>query len=247
MCQSLACYMLLSQKDKRVVDYLLLHLCGMELGFVLFSGFYTARAIILHQHMFENSKLKLIGFTLFGIGLMSSIILVTLDRVFAVMLTIKYRVVITKKRMLIVFVLCWVSCISHVIIVYLFPSATYLIHSTWDIFVTITILVGYGYIIVKTRCMSRNLAALNQQRPRTTVKLTVPSLIITTFVLLCLIPDLLLAMGIPYSLWILSSYNLNFMMDSLIYILATGRFRSRLQKMFHRNTAVPPDIATSTV
>ena len=221
------------------MDYLLLHLCSVELATILWDGFHTTRYIVLSMDLSRLIKVHQVGLIMLLVGQMISIILITVDRVLSVKLTIKYKVMVTKSRLLIILVVCWAVCISQGFIVH-YASHEVLNKklSAWEILVAIIIVVGYGYIFIKTRYGDRRLAYITQQQRRTTVKPTVPGLIVVTFVFLCLIPDLLLAIGVKFSLWILSVFYLNFMTDSLIYIFGSGQIRTRIRKFLHRRCQI---------
>ena len=162
------------------------------------------------------------------VGQMISIILITVDRVVAVKFCLQYRAIVTKKRLLILLAFCWAVCISHGFIVWYFPfEVLNKILATWEILVTVVIVAGYGYIIAIVQQRNRNLVEDNNHKiRRPNLKLTVPALIVLTFFFFCLIPDLLLAIGVKFSLWILSSFYFNFTTDSLIYIFGSGRIRN---------------------
>ena len=246
--QCVGCYLLITQKDKKVMHYLLLHLGGTELAIVVWDGFHTTRYIILKMDLSKLIKLHQTGLIILLLAQMISIILITLDRTLAVKLTIKYRVVVTKQRLLAILVFSWVLCSSHGVVVY--HSSHQVLNkilSAWEIFVAVVIFIGYTYIVVIVQCRSRNLSEDNQQIRRPKLKLTIPGLIVTTFIVLCLIPDLLLAIGIKFSLWILSSFYFNFITDSLIYIFGTGRIRSRVMLLFHRSSSETPNSSVYVV
>ena len=230
------------------MHYLLLHLGGTELAIVVWDGFHTTRYIILKMDLSNLIKLHQTGLIILLLAQMISIILITLDRTLAVKLTIKYRVVVTKQRLLAILLFSWILCSSHGVVVY-YSSHEVLnkILSAWEIFVAVVIFIGYTYIVVIVQCRSRNLSEDNQQIRRPKLKLTIPGLIVTTFIVLCLIPDLLLAIGIKFSLWILSSFYFNFITDSLIYIFGTGRIRSRVMLLFHRSSNETPDSSVYVV
>ena len=81
---------------------------------------------------------------------------------------------------------------------------------------------------------NRNFAVNSQQIQRPNVRLTVPAAIVITFVLLVVIPDWILEIGVPYSPWFLCSFHANYLCDSLIYILGSGRIKQRFNRWFRR-------------
>ena len=223
-------YLLFSQRNKKVMDCLLLHLSAVELALILWQAFHNIRYAICGMDLSKPTKLHQMGLIILLVGQMISVILITADRVLAVSLTIRYRAIVTKRRLKILFAAGWVLCISHGFIPYYFSfKVLNEILTAWDILVAIIIFTGYGYIVIIVQFKNRALVESNQYTKRPNLKLTVPGLILSAFVLFCLIPDLLLAICIRLSLWILSNFYLNFLTDSLIYIFGSGRIQSRVR------------------
>ena len=160
-----------------------------------------------------------------------------MDRVLAVKLTIKYRAVVTKRRTLILFPCCWALCIVLGIVVYF--SVYFIVYRvvliTWEIIVVIVIFFGYAYIILVVQGRNRKFAANHQQIQKTNVKLAVPTLVVVTFVLLFLVPDLLMTLGVRHSIWFTCLVHLNILTDSLIYICGSGRMKCRIKNPFRKN------------
>ena len=100
------CYLLFSEKNKKAIDYLLIHLCCVELLTLIWDGTKTIGLFFLEVKPNVKSTLLEIykvGSVLLVVGQMMSVILLTVDRVLAVKLTIRYIVFVTKRRILISF------------------------------------------------------------------------------------------------------------------------------------------------
>ena len=226
--QCIGCFLLSTQKGKK--DLLLLHLSGVELALIIWDSFFCIRYLVLAMDLIQPSKLYITGVIILVMEQIKSIILITVDRVLAVKLTIRYRIIVTRKRMNIVFAVSWLLSISHGVMVnYISLQEMKQIRSAWEILVTLMIITGYGYIIVLFQYRKRKLEENHRQIGRTNLKLTVPGLILLTYIILCVIPDLLLSFGTKFTLWILGLRYLNMLTDSLIYTFGSGRIRSRIR------------------
>ena len=182
--QCIGCYFLYSNKNKKVMDFLLLHLCCTELVILFWDSAFTIRYIVWGKDPSTYFDIYSVGTIALFVSQMLSLILVTLDRVLAVKLTIKYRVVVTKGRILILFPFCWALCIVHGIVIYYTKFIVFkVVLSTWEIIVFVVIFAGYGYIILVVQDRNRKFAASDQRAQRANVKLAVPTLVVVTFVL----------------------------------------------------------------
>ena len=248
------CYLLISEKNKKAIDYLLIHLCCVELVALVWDGTKTIGLFFLEvKPEVKSTVLEIykVGSVSLVVGQLMSIIFLTVDRVLAVKLTFRYRVVVTKRKILILFVFCWIFCFLHGLITYFFLISVYnLVLNIWGIITFIVIFFGYGYIIIVVHMTNRELAVNNQVSQRRNVKLIVPAGIVITFVLLVVIPDWILEIGVPYSPWFLCSFHANYLCDSLIYILGSGRIKQRFYRWFRRPPLVnhgEASYVTSTV
>ena len=235
---STGCYLLISEKSKTAIDYLLLHLCFVDLVTLLWNGISKFRFIFVGvDHSMQDYYI--VGVVSLVVGQIISIIFLTVDRVLAVKLTIKYKACVTKRRILFLLLFCWIICFLHGFITYFFLISIYnLVLSIWAIVAVMIIFFGYGYIILVVQYRNRELTVNSQQVRRPIVKLTVPAAIVTTFVLLALIPEMILAAGVSYSTWFLCFFHANYMSDSILgQVVLKNELRDGLGEL-HRSIIV---------
>ena len=232
--QCIGGYFLFSNRKKKVIDYLLLHLCFVELALLFWDAAFTIRHKVQGKDPATYLDIYKVGSIALVVGQMLSLILITFDRVLAVKLTIKYRAVVTKRRTLILFPCCWALCMIYGIVIHYSSdfSVFKVVLSTWEIIVVIIIFFGYGYIILVVQSRNRKFAASGQRVQRPNIKLAVPTLVVVTFVLLVLVPDLIITLGVQHNIWFTCSIHLNILTDSLIYIFGSGRIKCRIKNWF---------------
>ena len=109
-----AIYLLLNKRSKKIADLLVLHL-----GITEFMG--VAWNVILRPlNMFipikYASMVRTIGNQFFGAMFYQSVICISLDRLLVAALVLRYKVVITKRKLLLITILIWILSIMCAVI-----------------------------------------------------------------------------------------------------------------------------------
>lgn len=190
-------------------------------------------------------------------------IILTLDRFMEVFLNIRYRVLWKPRKTKFCLLLTLVISVILTAIVYwqsladiqkLFPK--YITLYTWSILTTIAVLfviVTYTYFMVKiythpkrkTSTEKRILQSLQRDNKRSLVarikcKIYIPTLLILSFILFCVIPDQVYLYYVVKEeklpditlKYIIVSHALEFTVDAFIYIIASKVSRQFIRKSF---------------
>ena len=225
-CLCFALRLIVTQRNRTVADMLVMHLCGVELMSVTFA--YTTYCLTFWNKIDRKhtSAHRPILMTLHS-SLYQSIIMIVLDRVLAVVLVLKYRFVVTKRKMIVVFVIVWLISIA-IGLLYYFTGKEYEIYLSWDIISTIVIVISYSYIIlsvcVKRKAMHRRCSHKgNAPQPKSSqIKYQIPLFIVLSFVIALLLPDLVLYLRPDwYCIWFHVIWVSSLISDPLIYVIFT--------------------------
>ena len=159
-----------------------------------------------------------ISLTLFGMWLVS------LDRLLCVTLCLKYKVYVTKGRLVKVVAFIWLLSFPLSFIAYLPPFNLYLLKLLGCCFLLMTV-VTYSTIAYKLKKNARELGSAvntaNTQRNTFRKYYTVPFIILISFVLLGVIPfdlELFMGRGNFLNLVRFPIISLNYIVDPLIYL-----------------------------
>ena len=127
------------------MHYLLLQLSVTEMSIIIWNGIYTIRSITLKEDLSQRAGVHQIGLVILFVGQLITRILITIDRVLAVKLAIKYGLFVTHKKLAITVTVCWALYIPHGIAVhYSSDKIPNKIFSAWEVLVAFIIFTGYG-------------------------------------------------------------------------------------------------------
>ena len=229
-CLSYALVLIARQKKRKVSDIMVMHLCACELVAVIFG---YCRECLYYWNLIQKgaNTIPMLIYTTLYVSVYQSTMVIVLDRVLAVYLVLKYKVVVTKNKLVIVYIVLWLISIATGVLTY-FTHWSYWLF--WDTSVIIIIASSYMYIIItvyrRRRAMSRNNPHLNTPQ----LKLKIPLLIVSSFVLTFLIPDMIVILNYElYCIWFEVSWSLNWISDPLIYVIFT-----KLQKKKNRKNQI---------
>ena len=213
-------------KRKKVSDYLLMHLSIMGTLKEMFRASFMVYMLTRGTH--TRTRIQKTGIAILVIGEYISVLLITLDRVLKVKLSIKYSVVVTNKGIPVAFLSCWAICIGHGVVVWFYSHFLNKMLSLWALALSIIMIICYSYIFIYIKIAYKKLSRTNSvEGKRRTLNLKVPFLIVTTFIILIAIPNLLLAMhAISFSPWLYTVFTLNTASGAAIYILGTPKLWS---------------------
>lgn len=240
----LGIYLLKQLQSPRLINqiFLLISMSTSELLLALFSvinkvGKFTEvkqkNSSIFVYHNQISAALLFICYTTF--------FLLTFDRFLTFMLHLKYHKIVTRKRTFYGLLVTWLSGVA-IAVPFLFLSAnTFLvvwhqyIYFIFDGIILVTAFVTYSYIVNKALGKHRTASSRVPRREKMFVVVTI---IILTFVLLVIIPDIAymhlfvvnkVGSDIDESIiWII--WELNYLVDPCVYIFLQRNIRKILQQ-----------------
>ena len=217
----LGLFCLLKGPNKRPSDRTLAHLTVCNILSVGMS--------IPFEHNMEKANYY-IGGAVRGIYVLYALILIIImvDRILAVSLILRYRVIVTHRRLTIALLSAWIIstiCGSS----YHFiesPVYDYVIFS-FSPAVVLFFIASYTYIIIKVRITKKVLSNADQRsRGQSSINYWIPFTIILTYIFFQVAIDLIVAFsGFNVTTWHYILWTLNPTSDTLIYILGSSRLR----------------------
>ena len=233
LLHSIGLYLLLTAPNKSIMVWILAHLSFVEVGGILYSSVNSIMRLFFNSNVAYREQYHMAMVIFFYSAIFLTVMIITLERVIAVKLTIKYRSVANKRRLIYVFICVWIISVTMSLVVAFSTKPVFnILLAVWEILVVILTICSYTYIAitVKRRRKRLRLNAQNTPIPPQRLKLTVPFLIVLTVICFYLIPDMLLAVGVEFSIWFKPIFYLNYVTDALIYIFGLSQFRNRVKK-----------------
>ena len=228
---SLGLYMIFRLKRRKISDFLIAHLSLTEVALVIYELIFCVLNIespeIIGIGTYETGLVILI------VAQFLAMLMITFDRVLKVKLTIKYDLVVTKKKLLLACIPCWLICAAHGLITWYFPHLFNKMFLGWEIFVVIVLFFSYTYIYIYFRMIRKKTFGNNASEARGAraikLNLKVPTMIIVSFLLFYVTPEILLATKIcVYTPVFNCVFILNNISDAVVYILGTPKIRKRI-------------------
>ena len=216
---------LLKSKKKKPSNMMLAHLtmCNM-LCVIVYIGVVTLTIVGI---TFENQRsewvLTAIFFALYIPNVMS-LVIITLDRILAINLVLRYRLVVTNKRLFAVLVCVWILSAVYGVSCWFLKSDTYLIVLfIFSLVVVIFFVCSYIYIIVKVKVARKELATSGQRNRQSRLNYWVPFTIILTYFLFVVATDLSVVYLNNITIWHIIVWSLNTIADTLTYVIGSAR------------------------
>ena len=157
---------------------------------------------------------------------------ITLERVLAVLLTIKFRLMVTKRRLALVIAIIWLISLSTVMMLRFSRKVRFNHIMLFLDSLLIIIYVGsYSYIFITVKKRRRALRGQNGGPNTNGLNLKVPFLLVLTLVCFNLIPDLVLFAGLKRPRWYSSIFYINYISDPLIYLFGMPECKKRIKVM----------------
>ena len=192
MLQIVGLYLLATIKKKRTMTLLLIHLSCMELTCTLL---WTVGET--YNYKFRKWPINLIIIIAPLTAVFLTLAAITLERALAVLLNIKFRVIVTKTRLALVIACIWFISLSMVVILMFSGKVTFNhILLFLDLLLMIVYVGSYSYIFITVKKRRRQLRGKNGGPNTHGLNLKVPFLLVLTLVCFSLIPDLVLVAGI---------------------------------------------------
>ena len=221
-------FLLLTQRQRKVADLLVLHLSLSE-----FLGV-TWNVILRPLQWFSSVEyvpiVRVIGGQFFGALFYQSIICISFDRLLAAKLVLRYRVLITKRRLQIVLLLIWVLSIMCAVICAIEFDMNTIIWMFWSSITIASILISYSYIamvLYKQKQFQRNSSCTHVQR----FNYKIPLCITLSYILTMFIPDIVVVIDETlFTVWTLVIWYTNFLIDPLVYVFFRVFYKRRSER-----------------
>ena len=223
----LGLYLLLTQKRKSFSDLCLIHLSMVEIALYTFDVSYKTKVIVMigefsHPDHFLWKKTVIL---VLGVAQYLSVMLLTTDRILAVRLGLKYKLVMTRNKFLVSVSIIWSISVLHSPYYLLFCHHN--IYLIWYTILVAFLVISYSYIISSIKTSARKTSQDMTNGGQIKVKYEVPFLIILTITCLYFVPEILMKSGI-HTIWYHAIWALNFFFDPIIYIFGSLTIRRRL-------------------
>ena len=221
----LALYILVGRRKRTVGDLLLIHLSAIEGIFLVWELIYTSLYI---QHSASRLfEVHTTGLVILYTCIYQLMILITVDRILAVKLTLRYKIIVRKRKVLVSFIilhlLSWlIGCMQWIADVSFYNIAG--VNSLfWDFLVLAITIGGYVYIITASLCRRRKMNKSSSRIPPLKINYTIPLCIAGSFVCFMVIPDIVLTSNdkLHNSVWFSVVFKLNLICDPLSYIIVS--------------------------
>ena len=164
--------------------------------------------------------------------------MIMLDRVLSVRLHIRYRILVTKRRIMLALLCVWLISILHIVPSMWLRNAHLITFVAWGGIVVLVFIIGYTYIMLaikgRTKNLSSTLGTATQQNP----KYKIPVFIVLSFLLLYLIPMTVYFGWRKHLKLFIIIGELNFIADQITYILGSGRIRKKIRGTFRTTRTV---------
>ena len=211
-----ATILLMKKKRKKAPDLLIIHLCISE--FLLVAWHLGSRTLVWFGGVPKASMIQKIGSQLTTSLFYQSLICISLDRLLAVRLSYRYRIVVTNEKFKVVVIVIWlVSILTSVVCGFISYNNT-LIWGIWSAITMLSIVVTYVYIIY---ALNRQRRKFNGDSSRICPKFNyrIPVWIATSFFLFLFIPDTVLWIDESlFSFWFLVMWYTNYLLDPIVYV-----------------------------
>ena len=227
-CLCYALVLIARQKNNTVPDVLVMHLCACELVAVIF-GYCQECLYDWNAISNDDDTIYMLLYTAIYVSVYLSILVIVLDRVLAVYLVLKYKVIVTKKKVVVVYSVLWLIALATSILRYFTKMSPWLF---LDNVMLAMIASCYLYIIISVYKRRQAMRRNNPHSHTLQLKYRVPLFIVCSFTLTILIPDLVYIFHPEvYCIWFQVIWTLNWISDPLVYVIYT-----KLQKKkTHRN------------
>ena len=223
-----AIFVLRKKIPKLVPDMLVLHLVISELGLVIWNV--TLRSMTWFGDIPRIPMVRMIG-SQFGTSLIYQlIIIISLDRFLVAKLNVRYRVMVTKRKLFWVVILIWVLSIISAVICGIYSHFKTVVWIFWSVITIVSIVASYSYIILVLHRQKKTLKSSRSNVGQ--FKYKVPLCIAFSTILIMLIPDIIAVVDpklISYNLLLVIWYT-NFLIHPLLYVFSRVCYKRHSQR-----------------
>ena len=219
-------FMLLRGRVKKPSDVMLAHLtvCNM-LNVVMYMAPVTT-------YLLEaNSELtKIVRDVLLAIYLphVLTLVIITTDRILAVQLVFQYKIIVTNKKLRVMFAFVWVLGAMYGVLSYFIEKSVY-VSLCFSALVVFFFVVSYIFIIVKVFKSKKAISTTGKSIGRGQLNYWIPFTIIVTYILLAVATDISVIIVHEPTPWHYIAWCSNAMVDTLTYVFGSSQIRSRIR------------------
>ena len=216
---------------------LIIKLSIVEMSHILYEGFIKASMFIENGDLTILSRTNQTVLVFLYSNQFLTLIAITVDRLFAVKLALRYKRLVTRRSLVFLVICIWI--VSSTLALVLWLSHDLLFNKmlvALECLLTSVYLYSYGYITYQMKLKKKQFHSEVVTRMS---NIKVPSFLVLTLICFYLIPDLILAVGYPFSIWFLPVFYLNNITDALIYIIGMPMCRKRIRTLFCRTKITP--------
>ena len=227
MLNSVGLYLLATTRKKRIMTLLMMHMSLMEITCTLLWAVEE-----IYYYIFSTWPIKYNVTIVIApmTALFLTLAAITIERVLAVLLTIKFRMVVTKRRLALVLACVWFISLSMVMTLKFSRKVKFNhIMLFLDSLLIIVYVGSYSYILITVKRRRRELRSNNGGPNTSGLNLKVPFLLMLTITCFSLIPDLVLVAGLKRPNWYSSLFYVNYISDPLIYLFGMPECKKRIK------------------
>ena len=221
--------LLFTSQSITISNLLLIKLSFVEISYILHEGITNAHSFIKNGHLEPpNDVGRTMIIFLHSLRIMV-LMAITVDRILAVRLALRYKTVVTRRKLVIVVICIWLtsSCLA-LIMWYSHASILNTLLAIEKSVLVVVYICGYVYIILRLKAIEKKFPNHKSTRH---LSIKVPFLLVLSLICFFWIPELILAAGFDYSIWFLVLFYMTNIVDALIYIFGLPECQRRLKKV----------------
>ena len=241
---SFGLYLILTIKKKKVMTLLMMHLSFIEILCALLQGIERMHRYVCDHWLIETTiYYTILNFTIKALEF--TLIAISLERVLAVKLTVKFCSIVTKRRVTLVVICIWLLSLALTVIMWYISAPFYYDMLIFDSFLVLIYICSYVYIFVTVGRRRRKFSNSQLSAPlHNDLNLKVPLLLIFGVIFFYLIPDIVFVCGVEMPSWFDAVFIFNMITDAPIYIFGMPECRKRLKNICCCSRVGTPNAAT---
>ena len=232
-----AIFLQIKSKSKKVSDRLVMHLCFSEM--LIMAWHLVTRSLVWFAKIAQASTVRKIGGQLTTSLLFQTVICISLDRLLAASLVFRYKIFVTKRRLMIVLIIIWIFAITSSILCVFMSYNTTRIWLFWSGLTMVSIIATYSYIFSVLFAARRTFQNDSSQANRRVFNYQVPLAIAIIFILTNFIPCLVILVNEKlFNIWVLVTLYSNGIFDPLVYVYFHAYKKRHAQSQRERSYTV---------
>ena len=183
---------------------------------------------------------RTIGNQFLGAMFYQSVICISLDRLLVAALVLRYKIFVTKRRLLLIAILIWILSIMCAVIYGIWgidSSLNRIIWMFWSSITMVSIMTSYLYIAVVLCRQKRIFKETASEKTMQRFNYEIPLCITLSYIVTQFIPDIVLVVDETlYSVWILVLFYANYLIDPLVYVYFGVYYKRRSHRHLPEST-----------